>query len=75
MQNGVVRGGGGAECRSESVMPKVLTSLSDRGRCGRNNNNNTNNNGSMRAARRSAAHELIVSRERASERVGFILRR
>lgn len=32
------------ECRPKSVlMPKVLTSLSDRGRCNRNNNSNSNN--------------------------------
>lgn len=32
------------ECRLKSVlMPKVLTSLSDRGRCNRNNNSNSNN--------------------------------
>lgn len=30
------------ESRPKSVMPKVLTSLSDRGRCSHNNNNNNN---------------------------------
>lgn len=44
------------ECRPKSVlMPKVLTSLSDRGRCNRNNNSNSNNHAT--APRR---YELIA---------------
>lgn len=44
------------ECRPKSVlMPKVLTSLSDRGRCNRNNNSNNNNHAT--APRR---YELIA---------------
>ena len=38
------------KCRPKSVMPKVLTSLSDRGRFNHNNNNNTNNITAARSA-------------------------
>lgn len=36
--------GGAKSAQAGLLMPKVLTSLSDRGRCNRNNNNNSNNN-------------------------------